>query len=357
MRQHASTAPDHHPLPLRRPRSIAGHRSRPGAGPSTVRRAGSALQSEWPIPPPCTAVLAGCSPGDRAPRPSSLLRAIMPRCCRELHRPDLRQRSCGAVWGLFRRAWASVAVAVLVAVFPANLQMALDGDGRHPGHGPGRRGLGPAPPAAPDDLGRPAVPTRWARGADSETTTGVHETEDDLGAPGSAGPELRLGGSPPSRGHHARPPADGRRGLRPPGRHAPAGPGHGDRRTVGLWSARWTASSSRDRSTSARRRTRCGSRHLRRRPQVSATHLPDESVRRHRARQGHDLTSPSRPPPGCGRRCSTCTSPSTGRNGSRSSTPTSTPASTPTGCSSSDSRSRQRSPTVGGGTERPGPTV
>jgi uncharacterized membrane protein len=66
--------------------------------------------------------------------------AIMPRALPGAsHRPLIY--ASGVVelvcaWGLFRRTrWASSAsVAVLAAVFPANLQMALDsGSGRHPG--------------------------------------------------------------------------------------------------------------------------------------------------------------------------------------------------------------------------------
>ncbi len=64
----------------------------------------------------------------------------MPRALPEVsHRPliyasGVAELICG--WGLVRRTrWASAAsVAVLAAVFPANLQMALDaGSGRHPG--------------------------------------------------------------------------------------------------------------------------------------------------------------------------------------------------------------------------------
>ncbi len=66
--------------------------------------------------------------------------AIMPRALPEgSHRPliyasGVAELACA--WGLVRRTrWASSAsVAVLAAVFPANLQMALDtGSGRHPG--------------------------------------------------------------------------------------------------------------------------------------------------------------------------------------------------------------------------------
>ncbi len=66
--------------------------------------------------------------------------AIMPRVLPgRSHRPliyasGLAELACA--FGLVRRSpWASTAsVAVLVAVFPANLQMALDsGSGRHPG--------------------------------------------------------------------------------------------------------------------------------------------------------------------------------------------------------------------------------
>ena len=66
--------------------------------------------------------------------------AIMPRGLPEpSHRPliyvsGVAELACA--WGLLRRTrWASTAsIAVLAAVFPANVQMALDtGSGRHPG--------------------------------------------------------------------------------------------------------------------------------------------------------------------------------------------------------------------------------
>jgi uncharacterized membrane protein len=66
--------------------------------------------------------------------------AIMPRALpEESHRPLIYASGVAELvcaWGLVRRArWAPHAsVAVLAAVFPANLQMALDsGSGRHPG--------------------------------------------------------------------------------------------------------------------------------------------------------------------------------------------------------------------------------
>jgi uncharacterized membrane protein len=66
--------------------------------------------------------------------------AIMPRVLPETsHRPLIYASGVAELvcaWGLVRRTrWASTAsIAVLAAVFPANLQMALDtGSGRHPG--------------------------------------------------------------------------------------------------------------------------------------------------------------------------------------------------------------------------------
>jgi uncharacterized membrane protein len=66
--------------------------------------------------------------------------AIMPRALPEASQRPLIYASGVAelvcAWGLFRRTrWApNASVAVLAAVFPANVQMALDtGSGRHPG--------------------------------------------------------------------------------------------------------------------------------------------------------------------------------------------------------------------------------
>ena len=88
--------------------------------------------------------------------------SIMPRAIPEEHHTNLIYASglaelvCAA--GLVRRSsWAPAAsVAMLAAVFPANVQMALDagtGPQPRPCEQP-RRGLGPAPPAAGHGLGR-----------------------------------------------------------------------------------------------------------------------------------------------------------------------------------------------------------
>ena len=87
------------------------------------------------------------------------------------------------------------------------------------------------------------------------------------------------------------------------------------RPTGGRSSGRSTASSSAARSTSARRRTPCASRHIGARPQVSATHLPGEEL----AVTVHGRAVPvdvaPRRAPASGRRCWRSTSLATGRSG------------------------------------------
>ena len=182
---------------------------------------------------------------------------------------------------------------------------------------------------------RPAVGTGHADQAGSAVEGRCHETEDDLGAtPGTCwiGASGRPG--PSARDHHAGPAAGRRGGLRSTGRHALAGPGHGDRGrpAAGRSGGRHVLPGCLPLQLVPRLRAHRPSS----RSSPGQRHPPARRVlRRHRARRRAllDLTEPS--PPVRGRAAGSTTSPGTVPNGSRSWTPTCPSGSTPDGCSSS----------------------